>query len=186
MVTTNQIKNVQPLRNLEQIENMKWSLKRHCSQRDYIMFLVGINTGLRIGDLLKLRTKDVKDKKHITIKEGKMAKPRKIQLTNIYDDLHEYVKTVNSEWLFPSRKGDKAITATQAYRQLNKASEMVDIYEGIGTDTMRKTFGYWFYRKTKDVVKLQIIFNHPHPRITLQYIGITDEEIERNLKDFVL
>ncbi len=27
---------VQPIRSKEQLEDMKWSLKRHCSDRDYI------------------------------------------------------------------------------------------------------------------------------------------------------
>jgi integrase len=62
----------------------------------------------------------------------------------------------------------------------------VDMPDGIGTHTMRKTFGYWYYKQTKDVAKLQIILNHSHPRITLKYIGITDEEIEDSLNDFVL
>ncbi|MED1284411.1 tyrosine-type recombinase/integrase [Bacillus mycoides] len=182
----NQIKDVQPIRSKEQIEDMKWALKRHCSERDYIMFLIGINTGLRVGDLLKLKTSDVKRKKKIVIQEGKTKKPRTIKLDNIYNEIQAYANTVNSEWLFPSRKGEKPITTTQAYRQLNKAAEMGDITEGIGTHTMRKTFGYWFYKQTKDVAKLQAILNHSHPQITLTYIGITEEEIEDSLNQFVL
>ncbi|EEL52787.1 PCZ2.8 [Bacillus cereus Rock4-2] len=165
---------------------MKWSLKRHCSERDYIMFLIGINTGLRAGDLVKLKVSDVKRKKTIVIQEGKTNKPRTLNLTNIYDEIQSYISTVNSEWLFPSRKGDKNITTTQAYRQLNKAAAMVDIEDGIGTHTMRKTFGYWYYKQTKDVAKLQKILNHSHPEVTLIYIGITAEEIEDSLNEFVL
>jgi len=182
----NQIKDVQPIRDKQLIEDMKWSLKRHCSERDYILFLIGINTGLRVGDLLKLKVSDVRRKRKVVIKEGKTKKARTINLNNIYDEIQEYIKTLDSEWLFPSRKGDKPITPTQAYRQLNKAAEMVDITEGIGTHTMRKTFGYWFYKQTKDVAKLQKILNHSHPEITLRYIGITEEEIERELDTFVL
>lgn len=182
----NQIKDVQPIRSKEQIEDMKWALKRHCSERDYIMFLIGINTGLRVGDLLKLKASDVKKKKKIVIQEGKTKKPRTIKLDNIYDEVQAYANAVTSEWLFPSRKGDKPITTTQAYRQINKAAEMGDITEGVGTHTMRKTFGYWFYKQTKDVAKLQAILNHSHPQITLTYIGITEEEIEDSLNQFVL
>ncbi|TKH07943.1 site-specific integrase, partial [Peribacillus simplex] len=42
---------------------MKWALKRHCSERDYILFVVGCETGLRVGDLLKLTTKQILDLK---------------------------------------------------------------------------------------------------------------------------
>lgn len=182
-----EIKDVQPIRSLEKLEDMKWSLKRHCSERDYILFLLGINTGLRVSDLLNLKVKDIKGKKRLTVKEGKTEKKRDIQLTNIYEELNEYIKTLqDTEWLFPSRKGEKAISRIQAYRALNKASERVDMPDGIGTHTMRKTFGYWYYKKSKDVAKLQMILNHSHPEITLKYIGITDEEIEDSLNDFVL
>lgn len=182
-----EIKDVQPIRSLEQLNDMKWALKRHCGERDYIMFLLGVNTGLRVSDLLKLKISDLKGKKTITVKEGKTEKARKIHLTNIYEELNAYISTLEGTvWLFPSRKGDKPITRIQAYRQLNKASEMVDMPDGIGTHTMRKTFGYWHYKQFKDVAELQRILNHSHPQITLDYIGITDEQIENNMKSFVL
>ncbi|PAE06400.1 site-specific integrase [Terribacillus saccharophilus] len=186
MTTTNQIKDVQPIRSKELIEDMKWSLKRHCSERDYILFLLGINSGLRVGDILKLKVKDVKNKKRVVIQEGKTKKKRDINLNNIYSEIQEYVKTIDSVWLFPSRKGDKPISTTQAYRQLNKAGDMVDITEGIGTHTMRKTFGYWYYKRTNNMEALQQILNHSDIKITKAYIGITEEEINDTLIDFVL
>lgn len=182
-----EIKDVQPIRSLEKLEDMKWSLKRHCSERDYMLFLIGINAGLRVSDLLKLKIADVEGKKKLTIKEGKTKKIRTIHLAGLYDELNAYIGTLEgTEWLFPSRKGDKPISRIQAYRQLNKAAEMVDIPDGIGTHTMRKTFGYWYYKQTKDVASLQMILNHSHPQITLKYIGITEEQIEDSLKNFTL
>lgn len=182
-----EMKDVQPIRSYEKINDMKWSLKRFCGERDYFLFLLGINTGLRVSDLLKLKVKDMKKKKKIMVKEGKTEKPRIIYLDNIYEELNEYLNTLDPKgWLFPSRKGDKHISRIQAYRQLTKAAKMVDLTEGIGTHTMRKTFGYWHYKQFKDVAELQMILNHSHPEITLKYIGITDEQIENNLKNFVL
>jgi len=181
----NQLKDVQPIRNKEQLEDMKWALKKFCSERDYIMFLIGINTGLRVSDLLRLKVSDVRRKKKVIVKEGKTKKIRKINLTNIYDEIQDYIKTVDSEWMFPSRKGNHAITTTQAYRQLRKAADMAEV-DSIGTHTMRKTFGYWYYKQTRDVAKLQMILNHAKPEVTLTYIGITEEEIENDLDNFVL
>ncbi|PGE31855.1 tyrosine-type recombinase/integrase [Bacillus wiedmannii] len=181
----NQIKDVQPIRTKQQIEDMKWALRRHCSERDYILFLIGINTGLRVGDLLKLKTSDVLRRKIVKVSEGKTKKAREVNLSNIYEEVQAYATNNDSEWLFPSRKGDKAISPTQAYRSITKASEFAEV-ESVGTHTMRKTFGYWFYKQTKDVAKLQMILNHSHPQVTLTYIGITNEEIENDLNTFVL
>ncbi|TDK54746.1 site-specific integrase [Bacillus salipaludis] len=183
----NEIKDVQPIRSYEKINDMKWSLKRFCGERDYILFMLGINTGLRVSDLLNLKVKDVKKKKKIVVKEGKTEKARIIYLNNIYEELNEYINKLDGKgWLFPSRKGNNPVSRIQAYRQLNKAAKMVDITDGIGTHTMRKTFGYWHYKQFKNVAELQTILNHSHPEITLRYIGITDEEIENNMKNFVL
>lgn len=181
----NQVKDVQPIRSQDKINDMIWALKKFCSDRDYILFLIGINVGCRVGDLLKLKVSDVRRKKRVVIQEGKTKKKRELNLSNIYDEVQEYIKTVDSQWLFPSRKGDNPITPTQAYRQLNKASEWAEV-DSVGNHTLRKTFGYWFYKQTKDVAKLQHILNHSTPAITMRYIGITDEEIEKDLDSFVL
>ncbi|NEU34121.1 tyrosine-type recombinase/integrase, partial [bacterium LRH843] len=94
----------------------------------------------------------------IVVKEGKTEKSRTIHLANIYEEVNDYIETLqNTQWLFPSRKGDNPITRIQAYRQLNKAAEMAEIETGIGTHTMRKTFGYWYYKQTKDIASLQSI-----------------------------
>ncbi|MEC0089884.1 tyrosine-type recombinase/integrase [Paenibacillus macquariensis] len=183
----NQIKDVQPIRSKKEIDDMKWSLKRWCSERDYILFFIGINTGLRCGDILKLKTADIlrMNKRELKIKEGKTAKVRTIDFNNIYDEVKAYAQTVNSEWLFPSRKGEEPITVTQAYRQLNKSADMVGL-ESVGTHTMRKTFGYHYYSRTKNIAMLQTILNHSTPAITLKYIGYNDKEISDSLKDFYL
>ncbi|MEK4815177.1 tyrosine-type recombinase/integrase [Bacillus sp. FSL L8-0287] len=176
---------VQPIRSKKQIEDMKWSLKRHCSERDYILFLIGINTGLRVSDLLQIEIQNIlklrrKKRKEFKIKKGKTKKERMINLTSIFNEVYSYAQNIDNTWLFPSRKGDKPISKIQAYRQLQKAGDFARV-ESIGTHTMRKTFGYWFYKQTKDVAMLQEILNHSTPQITLKYIGINKEE-----KDYIL
>ncbi|MBJ8031899.1 tyrosine-type recombinase/integrase [Bacillus cereus group sp. N21] len=179
---------VQPIRSKEQIEDMKWALKRHCSERDYTLFMIGINTGLRVSDLLQLETHMIlklkrKRRKELKVKEGKTKKERIINLTSIFDEVYQYAQTVESTWLFPSRKGDQSISKIQAYRQLQKAGDFADV-ESIGTHTMRKTFGYWFYKQTKDIAMLQELLNHSTPQITLTYIGINKEEKDNILDTF--
>jgi integrase len=186
IMATNNI-DVQPIRSLEKIEDMKWALRKFCSERDYILFLIGINTGLRTGDLLKLKVSDVKRKKKLTVSEGKTGKRRVLHLANIYDEIQQYIDTlpVGTIYLFPSKKGNKPISVTQAYRVLNKAADMAEV-DSVGCHTLRKTFSYWFYKQHKDIALLQDILNHTHPSITLRYIGITAENVERSLENFVL
>ncbi|KQU24513.1 hypothetical protein ASG65_17990 [Bacillus sp. Leaf13] len=69
---------------------------------------------------------------------------------------------------FPFGKGEHAITS-QAYRQINKLTDGV---EHVGNHTLRKTFGYWFYKATKDIAILQKILHQSHSSVALRYIGI--------------
>ena len=70
-----------------------------------------------------------------------------------------------------------------AYKILKAAGDRFGL-ESIGTHTLRKTFGYHFYKQTGDIVTLQQIFNHTHPSVTLKYIGINQESINKAMKKF--
>ncbi|MDF9417436.1 tyrosine-type recombinase/integrase [Bacillus altitudinis] len=177
------VNNVQPLRSIEDIQKMKNSLIRYCSYRDYFLFVLGINTGFRISDILPLTVKDIRDKKHIVIKEKKTGKLRSIHVNKcLKKEIDEYTSLMSyRELLFPSRKGLEPITLTQAYRVLQKASKIAGI-EHVGSRTLRKTFGYHHYQKHKDIAALQEFFSHPSIRITKLYIGVIEDEIEDKLK----
>lgn len=178
---------VEPIRDKEKIELVKLILKEN-GTRDYLLFLIGINSGLRISDILKLKVKDVLDKEYIEIKEQKTGKYKKFPITDSYSKiLKEYIigKKPN-EWLFSSQMGTKAITRVQAYRIISNACLKAGINTRIGTHTLRKTFGYHFYQEKKDIALLQSILNHSAPSVTLRYIGINQDIIDANLKSFCL
>ncbi len=174
---------VQPIRDPKQIKAMKESL----SPRDSFMFTLGINVGCRISDLLQLKVKDVRNQRHLVIEEAKTGKQKRFLLNSkVKECIDNYTKDMDDEdWLFPSRKGDKPISRVQAYRVLNKKAKELGINE-VGTHTLRKTFGYWFYKETKDVAMLQEMFNHSSPSITLRYIGINQDTLDEALEDFYL
>lgn len=72
----------------------------------------------------------------------------------------------------------------QAWKILNTAAKEVGLDE-IGRHTLRKTFGYHFYQKYKDVAVLQQIFNHSSPSVTMRYIGINQDIIDEAVDDLV-
>jgi integrase len=180
-------KNVQALRTAQEIEDMRWALSRYTSSRDLFMFNLGINTGLRVSDIVPLKVKEVKGKTHLVITEQKTGKTKRFMIPkSTRGAIEEYVRGMNEEdYLFASRKGNGHISTTQAYRALQKAADALGRAD-IGTHTMRKTFGYHHYKKNKDVATLQKIFNHSAPSITLAYIGITDDEVDKTMEDFAL
>jgi integrase len=178
---------VEPIRDIEKIQEIKEYLLRR-SYRNYLLFIFGINSGLRISDILPLRVMDVKYAKHLIIKEKKTKNIRKTIITeNLRMEIERYTrKMADSEYLFPSQKGNKPISRVQAWQIIHNAAKECGVEGPIGTHTLRKTFGYHFYQKTKDVAMLQYIFGHSSPEITLRYIGINDEMVSKALEEFSL
>ncbi|MDQ0228430.1 tyrosine-type recombinase/integrase [Metabacillus niabensis] len=169
---------VQPIRDPEKIEKMKEFLRQE-NERNFVMFVLGISTGLRISDILKLKKEDLLQS-HINIKETKTTKAKRIKIPGyIKKDIMPYVKKLNDgDYVIKSRQGEnRAIDRSTAYRILRNAAEHIRLSE-IGTHTLRKTFGYHFYKKTKNIALLQELFNHSDQHITLRYIGINQDALD--------
>lgn len=178
---------VEPIRNIDQIEAMKSYLKKR-NIRDWLLFVLGINSALRISDLLMLEVEDVKNADRITLREIKTNKEKDFPLsTKAREAVAEYLSATNlkdSDPLFISRKvtakglKPKAISRQQAWEILNQAARHVGITDAIGTHTMRKTFGYHAYQQGYDIAQIQQLLNHSTPAVTLRYIGITKDDID--------
>ena len=68
--------NVDPIKSREKVKNICKYLKL-TNERNYILFMLGIYSGLRISDILKLKVKDVRGKTHFLLKEKKTGKTQK-------------------------------------------------------------------------------------------------------------
>jgi len=176
---------VQPIKKIEDIQKIKKYLAK--KPRDALLFSFGINTGLRISDILSLDVGDVKSRDYIEIREKKTNKYKKFPLNRfLKEEINLFVEGLASEQpLFYTQKHCR-LDRAQAYRILNKAAQAVGVKERIGTHTLRKTFGYHFYQQYDDIVMLQKIFNHSTPSITLRYIGIEQEDIDEVYRNFYL
>ena len=172
---------VSPIKQIHLIREMKKQLKKK-SSRDYLLFVFGINTGLRIGDLLQLKVCDVSNPDG-TILQFLHTKEEQIFLNEqVKRALQYHFQTVGFSYdafLFQSTHSDKPITRQQAYRIVNEAGRSVGITEKIGTHTLRKTFGYHAYIKVVAISLIQKRFHHATPSETLKYIGIDKDEPQK-------
>ena len=109
--------------------------------RDALLFSFGINTGLRISDILSLNVEDVKGRDYIEIREKKTNKYKKFPLNRfLKEEIDLFIEGLPSEQpLFYTQKHCR-LDRTHAYRILNKAAQAVGVKERIGTHTLRKTF----------------------------------------------
>ena len=183
---------VEPIKSKKALNAVEEYLKNK-SKRNRLIFVFGINTGLRVSDILGLNMRDVEDKTFVEIKEKKTGKYKRFPLNNKLQVLiKDYLKDRNNVYTFDSEeplfvgKKHKRLHRSQVYRFLNKACEALKINVNVGTHTMRKSFVYHFYKQYNDIALLQKILNHSSPAITLRYIGITQEEIDLSYNNFEL
>lgn len=191
------IQNSEPLKTKKQINLVRSLIQTSTDYplRNRLLFDIGINNGIRTIDLLSLKVSDVVDSKgnpksETTIVESKTGKPRTLRFnTDIQAEVKNYLdkRPFKSSWLFPSTKQRNKHLSTQAiYRMFKRISDNQPSLKGLTAHSMRRTFGYHFYQRTHDIVTLMKIFNHSSQAITLRYIGVEKEDIDKELSGFKL
>lgn len=174
---------VEPIRDMNLVLDIADYLKAQ-RYRDYMLFIFGIYSGLRISDILPFRVRDLRDKDYIMIRETKTNKEKRFPINDeLKPILREYIRDKKDyEYLFQSKQGkNKPITRQQAYNILKGAANAFGM-DAIGTHTLRKTFGYHMYQQTKDAVTIKEILNHSDISITLRYIGINQDIKDQTMK----
>ena len=144
---------VEPIRKKRDIEIMKEELKKN-GTRDYLLFVFGINVGLRISDIINLKVEDVMDytgeiKKHLEVREEKTKKIKRFKINPMLaEELYQYVRNLNmTDYIFQSRNGNNShITRERAYTILNNAAINIGL-QNIGTHTLRRHLGIIFINK---------------------------------------
>lgn len=194
-------KKVQPFRKIEDIEAMKQYFRnrslndetpqqRQIAGKNLLMFIMGINLGLRASDLLKTTWDDVFDSKGnfkdaITKQEDKTEKYKTYTLNaTIKKAINEYIANFNpliepDLHLFRSREGG-TINVDSVNRIIKEAAKACGITYNVGSHSMRKTFGYQFLMKHQNDVMaitwLQNLLNHSSQASTLAYCGLSDDQ----------
>ena len=179
-----------PIRNRnELIEFKEYYRLVESNIRNLTLITMGLNTALRVSDMLKLRWKDVYDVKncifweHITLVEQKTGKLSQIFMNqNLLTLLKEYKKCIfadkepiEDEYLFKGRN-EKHLSRVQAYRVVKKAADACEICGTISPHSLRKTFGYCACKAGVEPVMLMNIFNHSSFTVTKRYLGIEQDD----------
>ena len=178
-------------------EDLK-KLRKYFKLNDKVVILalinIGVNVGLRISDLSKIRFEDINSEYVVKLKEKKTKKMREIKLNTVcqrsIEELKNYYETLGYSkekgFLFKSlnRKYvkelfDKPISTVLLSKYLNQAKADLNIAYPIGTHSLRKTWGHTVYRGTLDIALVMSIFNHSSAEQTLKYIGIEQEMINK-------
>lgn len=177
---------------------------RYKNKRDYVLFLLGVTTGYRAGDLVRLKVRDIKEaltRKEFTIYEGKKMNSKNIKERNriprtvevipeIAKILKEYIQDKKDyEYIFQSRKGVNKAIGVQAVSNILKEAGSYFGLQDITAHSMRKTYAYKIYIESKkDIVAVKELLGHRSIEETKRYIGLDREryhQYSKSLSDFV-
>ncbi|MFL0198714.1 tyrosine-type recombinase/integrase [Clostridium sp. WILCCON 0269] len=181
---------VEPIRTVKKINDLKKYLIGSGNMRNYALIVLGLNSALRISDILSLAWGDVFDfeenqfKTHVYVKEKKTGKIKKFLLNkNAVEALLKLKKKLghisDKEYIFKSREGEnRPITRYMAIKIIKGTCEAVGIKEHIGCHSLRKTFGYHSWKKGVPIPILMELYNHSNQAITKLYLGINQDDID--------
>ena len=146
---------------------------------------MGINNGLRVCDLVRIRVCDVRYLKRggtLAIKESKTGKDNILVINKtVYKALHVHLnatRPMDEAYLFASRKGTGHLQSQAVSKLVKKWTAAINLKGNYGSHTLRKTWG--FIQRTMHGVGFEIIckrYNHSSPAITMRYLGIQDKEV---------
>lgn len=181
----------EPIRDKQKLLDFKnYYLNEKPNLRNYTIIIIGLNTALRISDILNLTCNDVflddKVQEHITVRESKTGKENRILLNHearsaLAKYRKELIKTEmyksGNPYLFPSPRNVYApLSRSQAYRMVICAADAVGIEGHISCHSLRKTFGYHAWKQGSDPVVIMVIFNHSSLSITKRYLCIEQDD----------
>lgn len=167
--------------------------QRQIAYRNKMLFLIGINIGLRASDLMQLRWSYFY-KDDMIFKESYVLQPKKTKKTGkfvkiffnqtvkkaIENYTNEYPIKNLDDYLFKSRKGNNPITERGLWKIIVDVAEEADIEKNVGSHSLRKTWARNIYDNAEDkseaLVMLQECLRHSDSLTTLRYIAIMDEE----------
>ncbi len=177
-----------PIRTTEEIEQMKAYFLSRNKYRDYTLFVTGINTALRISDLLQLKWSDIFDsgqnvyRRHIEVHEQKTNKHAEIALNEScirslkllrqhrpFISEHEYIFCHQNDHFVP-------ISRNRAYHIIKEAALESHIEGNISCHSLRKTFGYHAWKKGTPSALIMNIYNHSSLEITKRYLSISQDD----------
>lgn len=186
MSTTQPIKNATALNTFKQY----YSVQKP-NERNSALIILGLNTALRISDILQLKWKDVYDqtlfkiRDHLEVKEKKTGKTNIIALNaSLSAALSHYREwffcdtVYNGErFLFEGHEyANQPLCRSQAYRIIKEAAVAVGLAEHVSCHSLRKTFGYFAWKQGTPPALLMNIYNHSSYQITKKYLCIEQED----------
>ena len=178
----------QPIRDRQQLETFKnYYQMTKPNERNYMLIIMGLNSALRISDILHLSYGDVYNfaekewKKYLVVKEQKTGKTNRIYINREIRRVLEACTCPQekkvSDWLFPSQKQkSQPLSRYQAYRLIREAAAFAGLGENISCHSLRKTFGYHAWKQGTAPALLMNIYNHSSFQITKRYLCIEQDD----------
>lgn len=131
-----------------------------------LIWIIGLSTGLRISDILRLKSSDF-EKERFYIKEQKTGKWRRVYVRKrTRKAVHEYLQTrssVSTDRLF-------SVSRQAVWESFKRAGRRAEISKNIGTHTMRKSYSVGHIGKGFDITDLQRRLNHSRISDTIGYV----------------
>lgn len=175
---------VQPIRERKTINEIKAFLLED-NIRDYLLFTLGVNTALRVGDILKLTKGDIMKKNkvrdHLRVRISKTGREQRIALNmNVKKAIKTFLMVNPSlkdyNPLFPGRNPNVPMSRVNAWKRLQRIADRFDL-EDFGFHSLRKSWGLHARKAGVDISIISEKLGHSSVAVTRRYLCITSDEV---------
>lgn len=136
---------------------------------------VSLHTGLRVSDVLALKTEQLKPRFWVT--EKKTGKRKQVGLPAPL--LEEIRAQAGEVWAFPGRNPEKPRTRQAVWGDVKRAATLYRLPQNVGVHSFRKTYAADVMDAFGDLEKVRKMLNHSSPICTLLYIMGAKAFLER-------
>ena len=130
-------------------------------------------TGLRISDVLALKTEQLKP--HFWVTEMKTGKRRQVGLPEPL--LSDIKNQAGEEWAFPGRDGKKPRTRQAVWKDVKRAAKSFRLPQNVAPHSARKVYAVDLLAKYGDIERVRKALNHSRESVTLIY-AMADKQLE--------
>lgn len=138
-----------------------------------LVMRVALHTGLRVGDVLGLKTAQLASRFWVT--ESKTGKRRQIGLPEpLLSDIKNQAGDV---WAFPGDKPGKARTRQAVWKDVKRSAAAMRLPQNVGTHSARKVYAVELLKKYGDIERVRRALNHSSYAVTMVY-AMADKQLE--------
>jgi site-specific recombinase XerD len=149
--------------------------------RDRVLLQLAYGCGLRLGELLHLRVRDIDSARMVIhVRQGKGSKDRLVPLSRrLLEELRGYWRRYRPDrWLFPGKQPDGGMSGSNVQRRFSRLVQRVGLSKHCTMHTLRHSYATHLLEAGVDLLTLKALLGHKSLETTARYVHVSTQRLQ--------